>query len=71
MTEPPLYQLIEAYLRKQPGWREHPEHRGTYLQWEDLRATPNDWGRKSLTTDLAATRQLMYEAQDGGGHEHA
>jgi hypothetical protein len=53
--------LIENYLRTCELWREHPEHAGTYMQWEDLRASERD--RRTLATDLAALRQLAYEWQ--------
>lgn len=64
-----LRDLISAYLRGCDGWREHPEHRHTYMQWEDLRV-PADEPRKTLPTDLAAVRQLAYEsAARSGGRE--
>src|SRR4051794_34718799 len=55
-----LVELIEDYLRQQPGWREHPEHRGTYMQWEDLRAT-SEVDALTTTTGIAAMRQIVYE----------
>jgi hypothetical protein len=54
-----LRELIENYLRSCDTWREHPERRGTYLQWEDLTAKA---GQRFLATDLAAVRQMTREA---------
>jgi hypothetical protein len=65
-----LRDLVDAYLRSCEGWKEHPEHAGTYMQWEDLtvQATqfppPGGAGSKDRTmlpTDLAAVRQMARE----------
>jgi hypothetical protein len=54
-----LRELIENYLRSCDNWRERPDRRGTYLQWEDLTAKE---GQRFLSTDLAAVRQMTREA---------
>jgi hypothetical protein len=56
-----LRELVDAYLRECAGWREHPEYAGTYSQWEDLLAT-GTYDLLTLPTDLAAMRQMIYEA---------
>jgi hypothetical protein len=67
-----LRDLVNAYLRLCEDWQEHPEHAGTYMQWEDLtvQATqfppPGGAGsedRAMLPTDLAAVRQMAREGR--------
>lgn len=58
-----LRELVNAYLRECEGWREHPEYARTYMQWEDLRAT-GEHDTRTLPTDVAAMRQMGYEAMD-------
>jgi hypothetical protein len=55
-----LREAVNEYLRSCDDWREHREWTGTYRQWEDLRAST---GEAFLSTDLAAVRQMTYEAQ--------
>jgi hypothetical protein len=62
-TERSLRDLVDDYLRTCDGWREHPEHARTYMQWEDLRAEGLGDG-ETLPTDLAAIRQMAYEAME-------
>ena len=54
-----LREKIEEHLRSLPHWGENIEHRGTHLQWEDLRATDRD--RRCMRTGLAIDRELAYE----------
>lgn len=54
-----LKALIDEYLRGCEDWREHPEHIGSYLHWEDLRAGSDDY--RTLPTAMAALRQMGYE----------
>lgn len=57
-----LRETVNEYLRRCEGWREHPEHAGTYLQWEDLTVAEGD--RATLPTDLAAVRQMAREGTE-------